>query len=257
MKLADFIAKYELFCPKELAVEGDPVGLQVGNPDKEVKKVLVTLDIREQTVQEAIDLGVDVIFAKHPLIFRALEALTTLDEQQKLVLDLVSSGIAVYTSHTNIDVVKGGLNDYFCELLGMTDIEVLDDDEGVGRIGNLPLTTLSALTEKVKTVFNLERLRIVTYHHDMLEKITRLALCGGSGGKFWPIAKEKGADVYLTGDIYYHAGHDMLSRGLLGIDPGHYIEKAFIPLVAEKMRSFETDVEIIESKVNTNPFYDI
>ena len=54
-------------------------------------------------------------------------ALTSMNDQEKLVLDLARAGIAVYTSHTNIDVVTGGLNDYFSQLLGMTDIEVLDD----------------------------------------------------------------------------------------------------------------------------------
>ena len=140
MKISEFMSKYESFCPKELAVEGDPVGLQVGNPEQELTKVLVTLDIREQTVAEAKSLGVDLIIAKHPLIFRPLTALTSMDNQEKLVLDLAQAGIAVYTSHTNIDVVKGGLNDYFAQLLGLTDVEVLDDDEGLGA---LPIITPS------------------------------------------------------------------------------------------------------------------
>ncbi|KGH34579.1 Nif3-like dinuclear metal center hexameric protein [Lactococcus cremoris] len=257
MKISEFMSKYESFCPKELAVEGDPVGLQVGNPEQELTKVLVTLDIREQTVAEAKSLGVDLIIAKHPLIFRPLTALTSMDDQEKLVLDLAQAGIAVYTSHTNIDVVKGGLNDYFAQLLGLTDVEVLDDDEGLGRVGNIEGTDLSVLTEKVKEVFGLDRLRLVTYNHDLTQKIERVAICGGSGGKLWPKALAKGADVYLTGDIYYHIGHDMLSAGLIGIDPGHYIEQKFIGLVADKLRSFGTDVKIYESQEKTNPFYDV
>lgn len=257
MKISELLAKYETFCPKELAVAGDPVGLQVGNPQQNLSKVLVTLDIREQTVQEAKALGVELIIAKHPLIFRPLSALTSLDKQQKLVLDLAAAGIAVYTSHTNIDVVNGGLNDYFCQLFNLSDVEILDDDEGVGRIGNLAPTSLLALSEQVKQVFGLKHLRLVTYEHDLNQKISRLALCGGSGGKFWEKALEKGADAYLTGDIYYHVGHDMLSAGLVGIDPGHYIEQAFIPLVANKLRDFAPSLTIFESQAATNPFYDI
>ena len=257
MKISDLILKYESFCPKELAVEGDPVGLQVGSLDDEVSKVLVTLDVREQTVKEAKALGVDLIIAKHPLIFQPLSALTAMDNQESLVLELARAGIAVYTSHTNIDVVEGGLNDFFCQLLGLTDVEVLDDDEGLGRVGNIELTDLSALTEKVKTAFGLDRLRLVTYNHDLSQKIGRVAICGGSGGKLWKKALEKGADLYLTGDIYYHVGHEMLSAGLVAIDPGHYIEQAFVGLVADKLRSFDTEVEIYETKENTNPFYDI
>ena len=113
------------------------------------------------------------------------------------------------------------------------------------------------LTEKVKASFGLDRLRLITYDHNLTQKIGRIAICGGSGGKLWPKALEKKADIYITGDIYYHVGHDMLSAGLLGIDPGHYIEHAFIRLVADKLRSFDMGVKIYESQEKTNPFYDI
>ncbi|GBG97076.1 Nif3-like dinuclear metal center hexameric protein [Lactococcus termiticola] len=257
MKLKDFVAEYEAFCPKELALEGDPVGLQVGSPEMEIKKVLVTLDIREQVVEEAIRLGVDLILAKHPLIFSPLKNLTSLEPQEKLVLDLASHHIAVYTSHSNIDVVKGGLNDYFAEMLGMTDLEVLDDAESLGRVGNIEPTSLADFSEKVKKALGQERLRLISYDQELKQEIRRIAVCGGSGAKLWPIAKAKGADLYITADVYYHVGHDMLSGGLLGIDPGHYMEQYFIPLVARKLESFDSDVEVIQSQANTNPFYDI
>lgn len=247
---------YEEFCPKELAVEGDPVGLQIGSLDASVKKVLVALDIREQTVQEAIENNVDLILAKHPVIFRPLSNLTDADSQEKIILDLVKAGIAVYTSHTNIDVVEGGLNDWFCERLDIEDTEVLSE-EGLGRIGNIEPMRLSDFSEKMKQVFGLERLRVVTYDHSLSQTIKRVAICGGSGGKFWSEAQAKGADLYITGDVYYHVGHDQLSQGLIGIDPGHYLEHLFVPKVAEKLASFTAEVDIIESKVNTNPFFDI
>ena len=103
----------------------------------------------------------------------------------------------------------------------------------------------------------LDRLRLIIYDHNLTQKIERIAICGGSGGKLWPKALEKKTDIYITGDIYYHVGHDMLSAGLLGIDPGHYIEHAFIGLVADKLRSFDLGVKIYESQEKTNPFYDI
>ncbi len=256
MKLSEFVAPYEAFCPQALAVEGDPVGLQIGSLNQEVKKVLVTLDIREQTVREAVENNVDLIFAKHPVIFRPLSNLTDLDTQEHIVLDLARAGIAVYTSHTNIDAVTGGMNDWFCEMLGLTSVGVLDETEKVGRVGNTDLTSLSEFAEQVKTVFGLERLRLVTYDHTLTQKIQRVAICGGSGGKFWPQAQAKGADVYITGDIYYHTAHDLLSSGMSAIDPGHYIEHLFVPKVAEKLRSFHSGIEILESQAMTNPFYD-
>lgn len=257
MKVSEFVSPYEAFCPKTLAVADDPVGLQIGSLDQTVKKVLVTLDVREQTVQEAIDFGVDLIFAKHPVIFRPLANLTTLDCQEKIVLALARAGISVYTSHTNIDVVQNGMNDWFCDMLGLTDIEVLDDLEKIGRVGNIHLTTLSNFSEQVKKAFSLDHLRIVTYEHRLNQEIRRVAICGGSGGKFWSLAKKKGADVYVTSDIYYHTAHDLLSSGMSAIDPGHYMEHLFVSKVAAKLRLFHPQIEILESQVSTNPFFDV
>ena len=216
----------------------------------------MTLDIREQTVLEAIEKDVDLILAKHPVIFRPLANLTDADSQEKIVLDLIKAGIAVYTSHTNIDVVDGGLNDWFCDLLDIKDTEILSA-EGLGRVGNITPMSLADFSDKMKQTFALDHLRLVTYDRSLSQTIQRVAICGGSGGKFWPEAQAKGADLYITGDIYYHVGHDQLSQGLIGLDPGHYLEHLFIPKVAEKLASFGTDVEIIESKENTNPFFDI
>ena len=69
MLASELIKTYEEFCPPELSMEGDVVGLQIGSLDKEIQKVMVTLDVRENTVAEAIEKGVDLIIAKHAPIF--------------------------------------------------------------------------------------------------------------------------------------------------------------------------------------------
>ncbi|MDR0298533.1 MAG: Nif3-like dinuclear metal center hexameric protein [Streptococcaceae bacterium] len=259
MKISEFVKFYEALCPKELAEAGDPVGLQIGSLANEVHKVLVTLDIREQTVEEAKKIGADLIIAKHPIIFRPLANLTDFDSQEKIVLDLVKAGISVYTSHTNIDIVSGGLNDFFAVKLGLTNVRNLLED-GMGRIGDIKEAeevSLESFIERAKKVFQQEHFRIVTYNHDLTRPIRRVAICGGSGGKFWSEALAQGADLYITADIYYHVGHDICSSTLTVLDPGHYMEQLFIELVAEKLASFETGIEIIKSEANTNPFYDI
>ena len=67
MLASELIKTYEEFCPQEFSMEGDVVGLQIGSLDKEIQKVMVTLDVRENTVAEAIEKGVDLIIAKHAL----------------------------------------------------------------------------------------------------------------------------------------------------------------------------------------------
>lgn len=100
------------FCPLNLSMEGDVRGLQIGSLDKDIHKVMVTLDIREQTVAEAIAKGVDLIITKHAPIYKGVKDLVS-SPQRDILLDLVKHDIAVYVSHTNIDIVPGGLNDWF------------------------------------------------------------------------------------------------------------------------------------------------
>lgn len=264
MLATDFIQVFEAYCPQELAMEGDPVGLHIGTLNKEIKRVLITLDVRPETVNEAIEEKIDLIIAKHPPIFRAPKRLDTDNPQNKMYADLLKNDIAVYAVHTNIDIIENGLNDWFCESLGIENTTYLEfthhyeeKDYGIGRVGKLAKpTTIENFSQKLKEVFTLDGLRVVVNNPQQM--IQTIAICGGSGEKFYPSAIKKGADLYITGDIYYHTAHDMLSNGLAAIDPGHHIEVLFIPKLTEMLKSWgktnQWDIAFLESKANTNPF---
>lgn len=115
----EFISKFEAFCPLWLAEEGDPCGLHLGTLDKKIERVMMTLDVRPEVVKEAIDKNIDLIIAKHPPIFRPVSRLTADDPQTKMYIDLLKHDIAVYAAHTNMDIIWDGLNDWFCEMLGV------------------------------------------------------------------------------------------------------------------------------------------
>lgn len=362
-----FIEKFESYCPQWLAEAGDPVGLHIGTLNKEMKKIMVTLDVRPEVVAEAIEKQVDLIIAKHPPIFRPAKRLDTDQPQTKMYADLLKNDIAVFAAHTNLDIIENGLNDWFCDHLGIHDttyltkthtvpykklavfvpvdnagemrtalgeagagtqgdyrntsysligtgrftpvagakptIGALDKEEqvqeakievifpetlekavlsamlaahpyeepafdlytidnlkkeyGLGRIGDLAEPVkLSAFVEKVKQTFSLEGLRLVT--EDEEKEIQRVAICGGSGEKFYKDALGKGADVYITGDVYYHTAHDMEAEGLTVIDPGHHIEELCMPelvkLFNQWKKVYNWDVTFIQSEINTNPF---
>ncbi|HEM4250535.1 TPA: Nif3-like dinuclear metal center hexameric protein [Streptococcus suis] len=261
MLASQVIERYQAFCPPSLAMEGDVKGLQIGTLNKEIQRVMVALDIRETTVAEAIDKKVDLIIVKHAPIFRPIKDLVADNPQTKMYLDLIKHDIAVYVSHTDIDVVEGGLNDWFCELLEIQDTSYLietAEGQGLGRVGTIAEQTLEELALKVKSVFGLDAVRLVTYGHQAQQYVNRVAICGGSGGSYYHEALAKGADVYITGDIYYHTGQDMLTQGLLAIDPGHHIEALFIKKIAVLLETWKAeegwDVEILPSTVSTNPF---
>ena len=150
-------------------------------------------------------------------------------------------------------------------MLGIEETTYLQEtgpERGVGRIGNIQPQTFGELAQNVKQVFGLDSLRMVHYQENDLQKpISRVAICGGSGQSFYKDALAKGADVYITGDIYYHTAQDMLSDGLLALDPGHYIEVLFVEKIAERLNQWKEEkgwtIDIVPSQASTNPFHHI
>ena len=119
------IEAFESFSPKHLAVEGDKIGLQIGTLNKPVKKVMVTLDVLETVVDEAIEKQVDLIIAHHPPIFRPLKQVVTDRPEGRILEKCIKHDIAVYAAHTNLDIAKGGVNDLLAEALGLEETKVL------------------------------------------------------------------------------------------------------------------------------------
>ncbi|AWB45394.1 Nif3-like dinuclear metal center hexameric protein [Paenibacillus sp. CAA11] len=117
----------EQLAPKHIAEEWDKIGLQLGTLQKEIKNVLVTLEVTHQVVDEAIALGVDLIIAHHAIIFRPVTSLTTDTPAGRLYEKLIKHDIAVYISHTNLDITEGGMNDWMAEALGIHSTVSVDD----------------------------------------------------------------------------------------------------------------------------------
>ncbi|AZV44417.1 hypothetical protein BAOM_3808 [Peribacillus asahii] len=119
------IELFEQFSPKHYAMEGDPIGLHIGSLNKPVSKVMIALDVLEEVVDEAIENGVELIIAHHPLIYRPLKKIDTTSTAGRIVEKLIKHDIAVYAAHTNLDVAKGGVNDLLAEALQLQQTEVL------------------------------------------------------------------------------------------------------------------------------------
>jgi dinuclear metal center YbgI/SA1388 family protein len=368
MKIAngyEIIQLFEQFSPKGLAMEGDKVGLQIGRLNKKVERVLVTLDVLENVIDEAIKKDVQLIIAHHPPIYRPLKNVITDTTQGRMIEKLLRNDIAVYAAHTNLDVATGGVNDLLAEALEIQNPEVLvptfetalkkivvfvpaesaetvrkalgdagagfignyshctfsangtgrflpgDQTKpyvgqpgvmetvaevrietivpeiqvkkvltamlkvhpyeepafdvypvenkgevlGLGRIGTVDEMTLAEFAEKIKKVLEVDRVRVVG---NLESKVKKVAVLGGDGNKYFSQAKFKGADVYVTGDIYYHTAHDAMMQGLNMIDPGHNVEKVMKKGVAhtlgELCQKAGFKVEFIPSEENTDPF---
>lgn len=254
------IDRFESFAPKTIAFTNDPVGLQIGNVNNDIKRVLVTLDVRPEVVDEAIKQNCDMIFSHHPLIFRPIKNLDLSNPQNQMYAKLIQNSILVYSAHTNLDVAKGGMNDWLTEAMGLNHVQMVYSnhyDTNIGRIGVLPTpVTVEEFAKTLKKIFNLDGLRLVA--NDNKAMVKNVAVVGGDGGKFYPEMLKAGADVFVTGDVYYHTGHDMLADGINVVDVGHNVEKICIPKLASLFNEWKAnndwEVEIIESTVNTNPY---
>lgn len=117
----------EKWAPLNLAYDWDNVGLQVGSANKEVKKVMITLDVLESVVDEAITEKVDLIIAHHPMLFKALKKIDTNTPKGRVLEKLIKHDITVYAAHTNLDIAADGVNDMLLDQLKLTKTANLQD----------------------------------------------------------------------------------------------------------------------------------
>ena len=262
-KVEDIIAVLQQHFPEEIASKGDPVGLQIGSMKQKVTKVLTTLDVRPQVVDEAIQKGANLIISHHPLMFRPAQNLDFANPQYAMYGKIIAHGITVYSIHTNSDKAVDGSSDWQAEELGLKDVEPFCPDEdgiAIGRKGRLP-QSLSAkeFAYYVKYKMHVKMVRLITADNEQL--ISSVCFICGDGGKYWHQAVEEKIDAFITGDVYYHTGHDIISAGLTVVDPGHYTEKIFKEKVFQKLLKWNEenswDVDVTESQVSTNPFQDL
>lgn len=124
-KCGEIIALVEALAPPDLAAEWDNVGLMLGSPEREVRRVLVSLDVTLAVVEEAIARGANLIVSHHPLFFRPIKKLRFDESQGKLVYNLIKEDIMVYCAHTNLDSADLGVSYHLAVKLGLEDIHVL------------------------------------------------------------------------------------------------------------------------------------
>lgn len=124
-KLRNVVKKIEKLFPKKLAEKWDNIGLLIGDVNKEVKNILIALEVTSEVVDEAIENNVDMIITHHPLIFGSIKNIKTDNPIGNMIYRLIKEDISVYSMHTNLDVAFGGTNDLLSDLIGLKDKKVL------------------------------------------------------------------------------------------------------------------------------------
>ena len=213
-------ALFEL-APREGTMDWDNVGHLLGDPDSQVSRVLVALDITEDVADEAISHGCELIVAHHPVMncrWLPVQSVRSDTPQGHLLLKLLRNGVSAICMHTNLDVAWGGVNDILAEKLKLVDPGPLCVN-GLGRVGRLeePMD----LADFVRFVSRSLGCNGVRYA-GAGKPVCRVAVGGGACGEFEDDAIRAGCDTFVTADLSYHQFLDAKGKGINLIDAGHF-----------------------------------
>lgn len=208
--------------PKESAMNGDNVGHLIGEPSRDVKRILVALDITAEVVQEAVDGKFDLIVSHHPIMnctWSPVQTIRSDNIQGKMFIDLVRNGISAICMHTNLDAAVGGVNDVLAARLGLKNVVLVDGGEGVVRAGELACEMpLQSFLKTVHSSLSPNGIRYV----DGGRPVCKVAVGGGACGDFFGCAAAHGCDTFVTSDVKYNQFLDAKDLGLNLIDAGHF-----------------------------------
>lgn len=263
-RVRDVVAVVEAAYPPGLAADWDAIGLTCGDPDAEVRRILLAVDPVAVVVDEAIGMRADLLLTHHPLFLSGVHSVAAVDAKGSVVHRLISHGIALLTAHTNADHAQGGVSDALAAALGVRDLRPLAPLEGAprlgtGRIGTLDgAVTLEQFAEHVASVLPPTR-HGVRVAGDPQATVRTVAVCGGSGDSLLAAAAGS-ADAYVTSDLRHHRVLDHLADGGCPvIDVAHWAsEWPWLALAAEAIadglaqRGITVEIEI--SEIPTDPW---
>jgi dinuclear metal center YbgI/SA1388 family protein len=255
-KVKDVVRVIEEFAPLSIQEGWDNSGLCVGSPEAPVKSVLLGLDCTPALVDEAIACGADMIVTHHPLIFSGLKKVTPEDQTGEAVIKAVKADISIYAAHTSADKVISGVSGAMAARLGLQNVAILDEDgdgTGLGVTGDLP-HPLSA-QEAISLVKEKFGLKVMKASRPVEGMISRVAMCGGSGGSLIKAAMASGAQLYISGDISYH--NFFTREGFMIMDIGHYeSEIEIVDILFSLLRkNFPTFAVRITQNIYSNPIF--
>ena len=218
----------DAFAPFKIQEDFDNAGFLVGRRHQEVTKILVSLDITREVVEEAAQLGAELIVAHHPVIFHPVKSVIDGTPAGEILLALIEHRIAAICAHTNLDAACGGVNDCLAEALGLTEIGQLQQagvdaqgrPYGIGRVGTVHRPGLSAreYAAFVKERLNAANVRFVGGGRP----VQRVAVGGGACGSMLEDVVVQGCDTFVTADLKYNQFLDAKALGLNLLDAGHF-----------------------------------
>lgn len=236
--------------PLESQMEWDNSGLLVGNPEREVRRILVALDATLGVIEEAEERRAEMIVTHHPVIFHPVKHLLAGEPPYEAAV----RGIAVYSAHTCYDMAEEGVNCALADALGLRERRPLwreHPGEGGGRTlgltGELPCAmSREELAAWVEEALGLRAGFVRCLPGAGPEVITRAAVCGGAGSDYLREALAAGCQAYITGEVRHHEFLEAERLGLLLMDAGHQATEAIaMPQLRRQLAEALPEVEVL------------
>ncbi|MCX7736496.1 MAG: Nif3-like dinuclear metal center hexameric protein [Candidatus Kapabacteria bacterium] len=258
MQLNNLLDEINVILPWDSALENDKVGLQIKVNDGEVRKILVTIEVNDEVVDEAVINKCDTIITFHPLIYYPLATITESERASRICIKLIQNNINLISIHTAYDVYSKGTSRLISDRLDLVFIDYLDkntkyNDCGLGVISRFKKPVSSDfLIEKLSDLFSSP----VRFCYGKKNLIETVGIIGGSGSSYLDKAISKDLDAFITADVSYHKFHQAKDKILLA-DIGHYEMEVFVVegltnLMTDILKSYE-DISVLPSMVHTNP----
>jgi dinuclear metal center YbgI/SA1388 family protein len=242
----------------------DSVGLVVGHGDAPVSHIRFVVDVVPDTVAEAIEDGVDMLIAHHPLLLNPVHSVAEDRYKGHVVSSLVRANMALLTAHTNADVVPTGTSQVLASALGLGNCEVIVPSDtpghGIGQVGALPqpmslyevASALGALLPQTASGIRLSGNPDDTVH--------TVAVCAGAGDSLLAHPLVTAADVYVTSDLRHHPASEVAAQRAVGkapalIDISHFAaEWLWVEKAGQQVQDIFPDLKVTVSDVVTDPW---
>lgn len=233
IKTEKIISKIEKYASLDLAEDWDNSGWQIDLKHDYVNKVLVALSLTNDVLEQAITNDCDLIVTHHPVIFHKLDKI-----EDAVVIQAIKHNISVYSAHTNLDKTYGSTTDALAGVLGLKNLMPIGDYVKLSQMKDE--ISVDELIEKVKSTFNLEKIKVINPKD--IKNVKNVALCAGGGGNYIKEIKDYDVDLYITGDIKFHDALNV--HDFVVLDIGHFESERPVLETIKGLIS-KTDVEVI------------
>ena len=229
----------------------DNSGIICGSLSKKISKILVSLDITFDVIDECINSGCDLIVSHHPIVFSPLKSVTDNGYEEKKLFKMIEKNIAAISCHTNLDVALNGVNDTLAGVLRLSYVRPVCQEENgshIARMGYTGIKDINKFAAFVKEKLGCNAVRFVNAG----VPVEKVAVIGGSGGSYYEQVLAAGADTLVTGDAKYSNFLPCFENKLNVIDAGHFYTENIIVAPLAKLLSEKFAVPVLESKANKN-----